>query len=127
MSDWYTHGSYPSTGSAATSAAMRAELDLIAAAFNKLPSLSGNNNKILVVNSGGTGVDAVSNLPTLGVTDSGFSIVDNADATKIAKFELAGLSTSTTRTLSVPDASGTIALKESLISPFAMALIFGGA
>ena len=52
--DFWTHGSFPSAGSPATSASMRAELDAISAGFDKLPGLTGNGNKVVVVNSGGT-------------------------------------------------------------------------
>jgi len=48
--DYYTHGSFPASGSPATSASMRAELDLISTGFSKLPSLSGNANKPVIVN-----------------------------------------------------------------------------
>lgn len=51
---YYDHGLFPSPGSPATSASMRAELDLIEAGFNKLPTLSGNSNKMVVINSSGT-------------------------------------------------------------------------
>lgn len=43
-------------------------------------------------------------------TDSTFRVQDNADATKEIAFEASGITTGTTRTLTVPDASGTIAL-----------------
>jgi hypothetical protein len=46
--------------------------------------------------------------PTITVTDSGLSITDNSDATKIVKFEASGITTATTRTLTVPDANTTI-------------------
>lgn len=42
--------------------------------------------------------------------DSVFRILDNLDATKIAAFECSGISAGTTRTFTLPDASGTIAL-----------------
>ena len=42
--------------------------------------------------------------------DNTFRIQDNSDATKQAAFEASGISTGTTRTLTIPDASGTIAL-----------------
>lgn len=42
--------------------------------------------------------------------------VDNADQTKRLQLELAGISTATTRTLTVPNASGTIALTSDLAS-----------
>jgi hypothetical protein len=41
--------------------------------------------------------------------DSGFRIRDNSDNTKQLAFECSGISGSTTRTLTAPDASGTIA------------------
>ena len=66
--DFYNHGSFPTTGSAATSASMRAELDSIAAGFDKLPTLTGNANEIVVVNSSGTALDSI---PTLPATSGG--------------------------------------------------------
>lgn len=53
--DFYTHGSFPSPGSPATSAAMRAELDLISAGFDKLPSFSGHANKAVIINGSANG------------------------------------------------------------------------
>jgi hypothetical protein len=50
-------------------------------------------------------------LPTAtsaSVQDSTFSIYDNGDATKLIAFEASGITTGTTRTLTVPDASTTI-------------------
>ena len=41
--------------------------------------------------------------------DTGFRVRDNSDATKQLAFECSGIATSTTRTLTIPDASGTIA------------------
>lgn len=45
---------------------------------------------------------------TLTLSDSIFTLQDNADATKQLRFELSGISTGTTRTLTVPNASGTL-------------------
>ena len=42
--------------------------------------------------------------------DANFLLYDNADSTKNLQFQLSGITTGTTRTLTVPDASGTIAL-----------------
>ena len=44
------------------------------------------------------------------MSDSAFLIYDDGDATKNLKFQLSGIDTATTRTLTVPNASGTIAL-----------------
>ena len=45
-------------------------------------------------------------------SDANFTLYDDADSTKNAKFQLSGISTGTTRTLTVPDASGTLPLLE---------------
>lgn len=55
---YYDHGSFPSGGSLGSSAAMRAELDLIEAGFAKLPTIAGNANKVVIVNSGATALTA---------------------------------------------------------------------
>jgi hypothetical protein len=44
-------------------------------------------------------------------SDANFLLYDNADSTKNLAFQLSGITTGTTRTLTVPDASGTIALQ----------------
>jgi hypothetical protein len=62
--DFYNHGSFPTTGSAATSASMRAELDSIAGGFDKLPTLTGNANKIVVVDGTGTTLTQIATLPS---------------------------------------------------------------
>lgn len=56
------------------------------------------------------GTDTTQTLTNKSVHDATFSIVDDADATKIAKFECSGITTGTTRTLTVPNASGTLPL-----------------
>jgi hypothetical protein len=45
---------------------------------------------------------------TCRVTDSTFEVMDNSDNTKKVKFEVSGVTTATTRTLTVPDASTTL-------------------
>ncbi len=56
---YYNHSTFPVTGSAATSQSMRAELDLIAAGFDKLPGLTGNNNKLVAINGTATGLTVI--------------------------------------------------------------------
>lgn len=40
--------------------------------------------------------------------DASFSLLDNSDTSKVAKFELSGITTATTRTFTVPDFNGTV-------------------
>jgi hypothetical protein len=51
------------------------------------------------------------------MSDDAFLLFDDADATKNLKFQLSGITTGTTRTLTVPDASGTIARTEDFAAP----------
>jgi hypothetical protein len=50
-------------------------------------------------------------------SDATFRISDDGDATKKIAFQASGITTGTTRTLTVPDASGTIALTSDILSP----------
>lgn len=102
---YYTHGSFPSTGSAATSGSMRAELDLISAGFDKLPVLTGNANKFVVVNATGTALVSTSVFPAATVQDTGFTVVDDVDGTKAFQFQASSITTGTTRVFTMPDAS----------------------
>lgn len=49
----------------------------------------------------------------LTATDANLFIKDNADPTKILKFQLSGIAPATTRTITIPDANGTIAYLDS--------------
>lgn len=64
-SEYYDHTTYPSQGAAGSSAAMRSELGSVENGFGKLPGLAGNGGKIVVVNAGGTALEATST-PALG-------------------------------------------------------------
>ena len=57
----------------------------------------------------------VGTLPSV-MNDNEFLIYDDADATKNLKFQLSGISTGTTRTLTVPNASGTLGWLQSVSS-----------
>lgn len=68
--EFYNHSSYPTQGSVASSASMRAELDAVAAGFDKLPPLSGNGGKTVKINASGTGLEAVTVTGNLPLTTS---------------------------------------------------------
>lgn len=57
---FYDHTTYPQTGAAGSSAALRAELDAIEAGFNKLPTLTGNGNKLVKISAGATDLETSS-------------------------------------------------------------------
>jgi hypothetical protein len=105
---FYTHGAFPSTGSAATSASMRAELDLISAGFDKMPTLSGNANLFVVINSTGTGLTQTATLPSATFTDTLFTIQDDGDNTRKFQFNASTVTPGATRIYSVPDANTTL-------------------
>jgi hypothetical protein len=58
--EYYDSTGYPQTGASGSSASMRAELDSVEAGFNKLPTLTANGNKLVKVNSAGTGLETTS-------------------------------------------------------------------
>jgi hypothetical protein len=103
LNDFYNHGGYPATGSSATSAGMRAELDAITTGFNLLPSLAGNNNKAVVINAGAT---------ALGVSTGTLSLTGNLSIA--GAFSTTGafnttLAQGATTTLTLPIVNGTLA------------------
>jgi len=55
---YYTHTTFPAPNAPGSSAALRAELDAVSAGFDKLPELTGNADKLVVVNSTGTALTA---------------------------------------------------------------------
>ncbi|MCH9838389.1 hypothetical protein K0U83_22200, partial [bacterium] len=105
---FYNHGAFPSTGSAATSASMRAELDLVAAGFDKMPTLAGNANKFIIVNSTGTGLTQTDVLPAFTVTDTDFTVQDDGDNTRKFKFNAGSITTGNTRVYVMPDLDTTL-------------------
>jgi hypothetical protein len=49
---------------------------------------------------------------SINIQDDGFTLLDNADNTKIIAFNAGNITTGTTRTLSAPDATGTLVLND---------------
>ena len=84
---YYNSGSFPATGSPATSASMRAELALIAAGFDRLPTLSGNANRLVSVNETGTALVANDDITQIDFDQAGGAnavarlVWDDADGT----------------------------------------------
>jgi hypothetical protein len=70
--DFYTVSGSPSTGSQGSSSVMRGEFTLIKAAFDKLAGLTGNSLKVVRVNSGESGFEAVS------VTGTGSAVMNTS-------------------------------------------------
>lgn len=79
-------------------------------------TITGTSNEVSVANG-----DGVSGAPTLSlpstlalrgkavqVQDSNFTVADDGDATKLIAFQASGITTGTTRTLTIQDASGII-------------------
>lgn len=62
--DFFTASGNPATSSQGSSATMRAEFESIEDGFDKLPVLSGNGNKIVAVNSGGTALESITTTGT---------------------------------------------------------------
>ena len=48
------------------------------------------------------------NTTTLSIKDANFTLQDDADTSKQAKFQLSGISASTSRTITIPDADFTM-------------------
>ena len=65
-----------------------------------------------------TGLSSVTSTAVV-TNDSGFRVRDNSDNTKQLAFECSGISGSTTRTLTIPDQDGTIALEGGGVTEFA--------
>jgi hypothetical protein len=57
--------------------------------------------------------------------DTGFTLADNTDITKKAVFELSGITTATTRTYTLPDVTGTVALTSG-VQTFSSSTTFSG-
>ena len=104
-SEWYEHGTYPATGAAGASSALRSELEAIETGISaKLPDLAGNGGEIVAVNSGATALEAITTTgtgsavratsPTL-VTP----VLGAATATTINKVALTAPSTGSTLTI----------------------------
>ena len=114
--DFYNHSGAPATGGPGSSAQMRSEFSSIATGFDKLPSLSGNGNKALVVNGGGTAIT----LTTGNLSLAGNFTISGAFATTLT------VTNTTTLTLPTTGTLATLAGAESLSTKTIVAPILSG-
>ena len=134
-SEYYTHTTFPATSSFGSSAQMRAELDSIDAGFAKLPTLSGNAGKFVLVNASANGQAVASTLSESGsmVTAStnlsvGAALSVGGAATLSSTLAVAGVATLTANpVLSSGTASGVVYLNGSKVATSGSALTFDGA
>lgn len=105
----YTNGSYSnpvwitSLAGSKVTAIPNSSLTNSSVTINGVAISLGGSGSILNVTQTWTGVQTF--------RDSAFYITDNTDTTKRIAFEVSGITTGTTRTLTVPNATGTIALE----------------
>ena len=117
--DFYNPSGYPAPNAPGASASMRGELDLIEAGFSKLPTLTSNGNKLVVVNPTGTALavaeppagDLVGTTATQTLTNKTVNLSSNTLAGTTAQFNtalsdgdfatLAGTETLTNKSLSL--------------------------
>jgi hypothetical protein len=70
-----------------------------------------DNRTATFPDASGTVLLDTSSLPAT-FSDSAFRVQDNGDATKQLAFECSGISTATTRTMTVPNENGTISTQD---------------
>lgn len=79
----------------------------------ELSSITTGTSRTLTVPDADLTIAGIATTQTLTnktLVDASTSIVDDGDATKVLKFQCSGIATGTTRTITVPDASGTATL-----------------
>ena len=98
-----------STGEFSTNAIPNSQLANSSVTVGSTAIALGNSSTTLAGLSSVTSTAVVTN-------DSGFRIRDNSDNTKQLAFECSGISTSTTRTLTVPDENGTLVTSGAIVN-----------
>ena len=91
------------------------------ARFDSGTIATGTTRTFTFPDENGTLLTSASTLPGGGFIDNTFRISDNGDNSKKLAFECSGITTSTTRTMTIPDANGTIST-ESFATAIAVAL-----
>lgn len=119
---YYDHGTFPQPGSAGSSAAMRAELDLIEAGFAKLPTLSGNANKAVIINGSGTAMTTTTGTLTL----PGNFALSGANALTLTTTASTNVTLPTTGTLATLAGSESLSNKTLVAPTFSGSYTLGG-
>ena len=116
--EYYDHTTYPADGSAGTASAMRSELDSIELGLDKLPTLASNGSKIIAVNSGATGLEAITTTGTgSGVRATSPTLVTPA----------LGVATATTvNGLAITTSTGTLTITNGKTASVSNTLTFTG-
>ena len=117
MNEYYNRSGWPATGAAGQSAPARAELALVEAGFNKLPTMTGNGNKAVLINSAGNALTVSAGTFALAVNfataGSGAITLTSTGATNVTLpttgtlATLAGVEELTNKTLTASVAKGT--------------------
>lgn len=68
----------------------------------------GSSDTVVTLSATQTLTNKTLTAPTIAANDNAFTLRDDLDTTKLLQFQLSGLTTGTTRTLTVPDASTTL-------------------
>jgi len=87
---------------------LRFEVSGITTATTRTLTVPDANTTIVGTDTTQTLTNKTINSSTINISDSLFTVQDNTDATKQLRFEVSGITTATTRTLTVPDANTTI-------------------
>lgn len=87
--EYYDHSTVPPTSGPLSSSQIRSEFDLVEEGFNKLPTLAGNGDLPVFVNSSGNGLEAIS--ASSARTKLGLVIGTNVQAHDAELAALAGL------------------------------------
>jgi hypothetical protein len=82
-----------------------------------LPDDTGETDKFLQTDGAGTKSWTAIPTPSYEIADNVLKVLGSEDSTKKVRFEVDGLTTEIERTLTVPDASGTLALTSDISSP----------